>query len=431
MLKRIIVIIIFFIISANISYSKDIYTIDRAVKEATSNNYTIKEAVENQKAALNQYRSSISDMLPKANFSYTYTRFKNNPYNYEMGEKMIDPHKNNIKWNVTITQPIFTGFALITKKEMAKLGLDIEALQKQKAVLDVAKNVKIAYYNILLAKKYLKVAEEEVKSLKAHVKDAKNLYDTGTIAYNDLLKSQVALASAVQNKTKMENNLKLAISSFNIALRKNINADTDVVDILNFKPFSYNFRNLLNEALQKRPVLKELNLRLKQSYLGIKLAKSEYYPHVAAFARYQQEGYDIWANKNNTSMQHSSMVGLKINWTIFAFGKRSFDTQTQQHKTLSLKEKIKSIKDGVKLEVKQAYLDLQTATNNIKTAKSALKQAKENFRITNLQYKQKMVTSTEVLDAQSYLTQAETNYYNALYGYYIALAKLQRAIGCK
>jgi len=59
----------------------------------------------------------------------------------------------------------------------------------------------------------------------------------------------------------------------------------------------------------------------------------------------------------------------------------------------------------------------------------ALKQAKENYRITDLQYKEQVTTSTEVLDARTLLSQSEANYYGALYGYFDALARLERTVG--
>ena len=92
-------------------------------------------------------------------------------------------------------------------------------------------------------------------------------------------------------------------------------------------------------------------------------------------------------------------------------------------------EKIGGIEDSIRLEVKDAFLKLKVSDKNIQTAKESLTQARENYRITNLQYQQQMTTSTEVLDARVFLTQAETNYYNALYGYMISLAELERAIG--
>ncbi len=66
---------------------------------------------------------------------------------------------------------------------------------------------------------------------------------------------------------------------------------------------------------------------------------------------------------------------------------------------------------------------------NVETAKKSLVQAKENFRVTTEGYKVQVNTSTDVLDARTYLTQSEMNYYGALYGYHIALAALKRAVG--
>jgi outer membrane protein TolC len=44
-------------------------------------------------------------------------------------------------------------------------------------------------------------------------------------------------------------------------------------------------------------------------------------------------------------------------------------------------------------------------------------------------YKQQVATSTDVLDAQTLLTQARTNYFNALSEHSIAWARLERAMG--
>ena len=69
------------------------------------------------------------------------------------------------------------------------------------------------------------------------------------------------------------------------------------------------------------------------------------------------------------------------------------------------------------------------AKKNVPVAELSVHQAEEGFRIAEERYKEHITTSTEVLDAQTLLTQAKTNYYTALYNCNIALAKLYRAIG--
>ena len=85
--------------------------------------------------------------------------------------------------------------------------------------------------------------------------------------------------------------------------------------------------------------------------------------------------------------------------------------------------------DKISLEVKQAFLRIQESEQNILTVEKAIEQAKENLRITEEQYKEQVATETDVLVAQTLLTETLTNYYNALYDFKIARAVLNRAIG--
>ena len=64
-------------------------------------------------------------------------------------------------------------------------------------------------------------------------------------------------------------------------------------------------------------------------------------------------------------------------------------------------------------------------------AKKAIEQAEENFRINEERYKERVATSTDVIDAQTLLTRAKSDYYNALSNYNIALAELERSMGIK
>ena len=62
-------------------------------------------------------------------------------------------------------------------------------------------------------------------------------------------------------------------------------------------------------------------------------------------------------------------------------------------------------------------------------AETAVVQAEENYRMNEERYKQQVATSTDVLDAQTLLTQAQANHFNALSDYDIAWARPERAMG--
>ncbi|WP_022671353.1 TolC family protein [Hippea alviniae] len=429
MKKVAIFLIIFLILFKQQSLSKTL-TLNQVVKRAISNNYLIKIQKENLEAARYSYLSSVSDMFPKIDFSYNYTHLKDKPYTVSMGRKTIIGDRNKVEWFLRLSQPIFTGFALSTAKEIAKLGIDLNKIYEKEAILDVALDAKIAYFNILLLEKRLMVAQETVKQLKAHLTDAKQFYKEQIIPLNDLLKSKVALADAIQNQTKAQNALKLAKSRLNTILTNSIDSDFSVEDIKNIEIGKIpNIEKLYQKALSNRPLIAALKIQIQQAKLNTKLAASSYYPHISVFGEYQQKGRDVLASKNNFGNQHNAMIGIQINWQIFDSFKTHYDIESAEHKVFALNQRLNEAKQQVKLSVKQAYLDLQTAIENIKTAKVALKEAKENYRITDIRYKNQLATSTDVLDARTYLTQAEMNYYTALYGYYIAKAKLRRALG--
>jgi outer membrane protein TolC len=86
-------------------------------------------------------------------------------------------------------------------------------------------------------------------------------------------------------------------------------------------------------------------------------------------------------------------------------------------------------RDRVALEVKEAVIVLLEANQKIRVAEKAITQAEENFRISQERYNAQIATSTEVVDAEALLTQARTNYYDALYDYHLASFALKKATG--
>ncbi|MDL1970992.1 MAG: TolC family protein [Candidatus Desulfofervidaceae bacterium] len=400
---------------------------------ALKNNLLIQEKLAQIKAAKEGVKVARSQFLPKLETSYSYTRLKDSPYAIfrEMPGKphIIMGPENNYTWDIQFSQPIFTGFYLSSQYKLSKLGVDIAHLERIEAEQEVIKQVKVAYFQVLLAEKYKEVAEMAVKNLEAHLKDAQALYDAGIIPMNDLLKSKVALANARQDLVRAKNNLQTAISNFNIILRLDVNHPTKIKDILNYQPLKLNLNHLLKIAIKERPELKQIAKQLDQMEAQVKMAKSQYYPQLAMVGKYERIGNHPNVDGNDYQNPDQFYLTLQAKWTFFEWGKTRAQVKKLKWQKNALEKTLNRIKDQVRLQVKTAYLNLKEAEKNIETARISVKQAKENYRITDLQYKNQVTTSTEVLDAQTLLTQAQNNYYGALYRYNTAIAQLERAIG--
>jgi len=159
----------------------------------------------------------------------------------------------------------------------------------------------------------------------------------------------------------------------------------------------------------------------------VKIAKSEYYPSVMLIGNY---GYQM-GNKPRIEWEKTWTVKIMVNLKLWDWQAREARINQAKADLEALKEHELLLGDRILLEVKEAYLSMNEAEKNIGVAKKAIAQAEENLRITNEMYKEGMATTTDVLDAQTLLTQAKTNYYQALYDYNLAWAKLQKAIGCE
>jgi len=413
---------------------EEILTLDKAVKLALKNNTLIKEAIYNQNAAQQEKKKAFSNMLPKLSAEYNYVHLRDDPFVYfHMGvipQKMVTGYTNTYSWNISIVQPIFTGFALISQYEIASLGLDGERFKTEQAKLDVVFEVKQAYLNILMAKRRVEVMEEEVEQLKMHLEDAKNFYEQSIIPKNDLLKSEVAYALAKQNLVKAKSELEIAKANLNRILHRDIQKNNfDVQDIEDLPEYSKKLEELISLAFKKRPEVLALNKSIDQARVKVKLSRSQFFPKVSVFGKFEREGGDIGATENKFTNDKNLMVGINVKWEFFESGKKFFDVRQAKWRERALIQKKKTIEDQIALQVKKAYEDMMVARINVETARKSLSQAKENYRITNEAYKVQINTSTDVLDARTYLTQSEMNYYVALYSYHIAIAALKRAIG--
>ncbi|MDL1955557.1 MAG: TolC family protein [Candidatus Desulfofervidus auxilii] len=429
MINLLILILILF----SINVQAETLNLKKSIELALKNNLLIQEKLAQIKAATESVKVAKSEFFPKLQTSYSYTRLGEEPYmiakNVPGQPKFVMGPQDNYTWDIGFIQPIFTGFYLSSQYRLSKLGVDISKLEKIEAEQEVIRQVKVSYFKVLLAEKYKKVAEIAVKNLSAHLKDAKALYDIGIIPLNDLLKSKVALANAKQDLVRADNNLQTAISAFNILLRFDINHPTKIEDILTYKPLNLTLNEAMKIAIKERPEIKQIAKRLEQMDVQIKMAKSAYYPQIAMVGRYERIGDDPGIDGTGYRNPDQFYLTLEAKWTFWEWGKTRAKVKSLIWRKKALEKILEQLKDQIKFQVKRAYLNLKEAEKNIETARISVEQAKENYRLTDLQYKNQITTSTEVLDAQTLLTQAQNNYYSALYRYNTAIADLERAMG--
>jgi len=414
--------------------------LDQAVEYGLEHNPLIRAADEDFRAADQGVSAARAGFLPRLDTFYTYTNWQDKPYARveQAGGPIVqfqttDTNLNH--WQAQLTQPLFQGFGTVAQYGMAKEQRNVADYRKLETRLNLVRNIRNAFIQTLLGQRALQVAEASVAQLEAHLKDAAAFFAQGLTPRNDVLKAEVALANAKQQRTRAAKRLVILRSQLNRLLGLDEKTTLDLAewskmpapdDRTDEVP---SLEELSVRAEKTRPELAAISASIRETEEGARLAGSTGYPRLSLFTLYYREGGNFQASENDFANDHNAAVGVRVDWNLFEGGRMRAEINQWRHRGAALKQRELDLLKQVRLEVEDAYEQLQVARTNLATARVAVTQAEENLRITTLQYQEQIVISTEVLDAEVYLTQARTNYYQALYGYQLAWADLERAVG--
>jgi len=407
--------------------SAQTFTLELAIQEALDANIGLKVAGEELEAAQFVNKASKTNFYPTLSSAYSYKR-----YNEELRSALAGVTRplKEYSFSATVSQPLFSGFAILNQYKLSELGLDVAKYKKNIARRDVIFNARAAYFSILKTQKIASVSEQAVKLLDAHLEVATNFHNVGMIPYNDLLKAEVELANARQDFIAAQNSLEFAEANFNTLLRRPINSPVEVEDILNYEPFDRRIDDCIETAEKSREEIRVADLAVDVAQKELEIVKKEYYPSVNLEGTYFRYGTE-WDVDGGDGIGDPDgwVVTAVASWNFWEWGRSTYGEKEKLSRVSQATLQKTELLDAISLDVKQAYLKAQESQKNIATVEKAVEQAKENFRISEERYKEQMATTTDVLDAQTLLSKTMTNYYNALYDFKIAKASLYRAMG--
>lgn len=404
-------------------------TLNRAIEMALARNLDMKVAQEEIVAAQERQKEARTGFLPSLSGKYSYRRPSEVPYAVIAGNQFDFADRDQYRFTGTVEQPLFTGFAILSNYQLAQLGLDVANLQLAGTRLDLILQVKEAYFAVLTAEQLQEVGKQSVEQLQAELKVAKDFYRVGMSPKIDVLDAEVRLAQVEQQLIRASNAVRLAKARLNTILRRPIDQEIVVADILCHQPYERTYESCLETSLQGRPELLEAEKNVVQAEKEITLAKSAYYPEVSLSSNYYRAGDDAALNGSDFVDRENWDVMAEATMTFFEWGKTRHATSEKRARLRQARQAVEQIKDAIRLEVKTSYLDLETAEKNIWVAKKSVESAEENFRISKERYKEQVATATEVLDAQTRLTEAKTNHTRVLAEFNVARARLVRAMG--
>lgn len=329
-------------------------------------------------------------------------------------------HSNTL----TATLPIYNGGKISGTIKKAKAGYLYSEQGVQKAYNDMRSTVTNGYFDMLQADNMQKLGRESVDRLADHLKNVEAQYEVGVVAKVDVLRSQVELANAKQSLIKAENAYQIAEANLNKIVGLPMDTQLKLDNILVYTPYENDMQYCLDYAAMHRPELEQAKQNVEAAKGALRVAISGHMPQVAASAS-QNWNDSNWPGDENGNWG----VGVQVTMNIFDSGVTTSKIHGAEADLAKAHETYRDTVDAVNLDVRSNYLNLREAEKRIDTTKLAVSQAEEDYRIAQLRYMNGVGTNTDVLDAQVALTDAKTNYLQAMYDYNTCKTNLETAIG--
>ncbi len=324
--------------------------------------------------------------------------------------------------NLSIYQTLYDFGRTRARREQAVMASEAAQQAYRGEEQDVFLQVVRAYYGILAGQKYLATADDEVKQMTHHQKVAQDMYEQGVVTRNDLLQAQVKLANSKQKRLSAANTLENSWLYLNF-LTGQVAGFRSELEEPEQHTETADLHMMMEIALRKRPEIEAIKKTIRADEAAIREYRSSYYPEL-----YAKLAMDYLEN-NRVQEQTilSATVGFKIN--LFD-GLATTSRKRQAVKIRSREEeRLRNLEANVRLELETALNDLKVAEERISVSEMAIRQSEENLRINNDRYVEKVGTATDVIDAQTLLTQTRNDYFRSVFDYQVAAARVKRAVG--
>jgi outer membrane protein len=330
---------------------------------------------------------------------------------------------NNYLGGVAVQQYVFDFGRVRGLVEERDEEAHVAWFQAQATELDLIFEVAQRYFALLAAGQKVKVYQKAIEQRSEQFHAAQVKASANLTPQIDVLTAQAALARAQTDLLEVSDERDIARVALNNAMALDRNApDYELADVLTYQPVSGGLESFFTTAIASRPDLRALEAAARAAGAQIKQARSDYFPSVGATAGYSAMGTGLPAANNFN-------VGLMVTWPIFNGFSTTHHVEEARATQNAIKYSIEDLEQHIWLDVKSAYLQLQTSVEVIHQAEATLAASSGQLELADKRYNAGLGNIIELTDAERFYIQDDAAYVDALYGYSVAKATLDRVTG--
>jgi outer membrane protein len=408
------------------------YTLPALIRHALKNNPRIRIAGKDIETETYGIDSAKADRMPKIDLGGGATRYR---YDMPLTPVVIIPplgpgtefpvfRRTVYDTGLSFKLPLFRGGRLYRGVNVAEMKKAVAQDNYRMSRQELVYNVSSVYYKIAQLDRLLLANDASVRQFETHKRNVEISFKAGTVPKLDLLKTDVELAHARENRLLVKNNL---TSTYEL-LKTLIGVDdqAEEISIAHEEQMNESYPALeesLTKAFVQRSDYKALAKKKLISEERIKIAQGKRLPDIFAAAQYGgMAGSD-------TGFKENWYYGLRLTVPILDGGLITAEINKEKVELEKIKEEERSLKLSITREVRDAHLSIENAQERIDVTEKAIESAKESVRVEFLRYDTGAGTSQDVIDARTALLRAEADYYQAIFDRDAAIAYLKKAVG--
>ena len=409
-------------------------TLKQAIDLARRNNIELQQSKLQLERSQAQLRQALAANLPTLTFQSGLQRSQS--ANSEISARDIqitqgdpDSPTNSLTGTVEVRYDLLTSGLRSANIEAAEKQVQFNALQVEVIEEQIRLDVAQQYYQLQASAEQLRIRQQALVQAERSLRDAQALETAGVGTRFAVLQAQVQVANEQQRLTESIADLRTARRTLaqilNLPQTLDVSA-ADPVEIVGRWQLSLDDSIILaykNRAeLEQRLIERELNEAQRDARLaGLK-------PQVSLFANYN--ALKLWFDDPLLSQGTGDgyTLGAQLNWTLYDGGQLRAQADIEEAEIEIAEQQFADNRNRIRLEVEDAYFQLVSSFDNIQTSIVGLAQAEEALRLARLRFQAGVGTQTDVINSETDLTQAQFNQVQAIVGYNLAVARLQRAI---
>jgi outer membrane protein TolC len=416
-------------------------TVDEAVARAIAASPRLARLSALEAAADAQARGARAERWPQVEVGAGYTRRSevpelaifsptDNPAQPVERIVVFPNIQDNWRLRAGAALPLFTGGRLSGRIAAADHGRTAAGEDLRAGRADLVLETKQAYWSLVTARETERVLKEALRAYDAHLQDARNRERFGMAARNEVLAVEVERDRSELERLRAEAEADAADANLQRLLALDPATHVEASEPLQAAPAPQpELESMVAEAQAARPERRAIAARVAAADAAAGAERGARLPQLALSGGY------TYANPNRDIVPPTADwndtwdIGVGLSWSVLDGGKRSANEARARAQADAVREQLRELDRAIRLEITQRVLELRTAQARLAVAERSVVSAAESRRVAADRYREGVIPSSELLDAELAQERAELVRTQAHAVLRLAAAGLDRAVG--